>query len=69
MAIYLKTKQIKDDTKEALTQHGFDTLESLKLMTEEDIGSLKVVTGQARLLKAAINDLNQDQSGKETGKY
>ena len=65
MTVYLNSKTIKDETKDALTRHGFDTLESLEFMTETDIGTLNVVTGQARMLKAAINELQRTKLESE----
>ena len=69
MAVCQHTKQTKHESKEALTQHGFDSPESSKPMSEVDIGSLNIVADQARLLTAAIDELKQRQTKSNDGKY
>ena len=55
MIAYLVKKHIKQKTIEALYKHEFDSLDALKLVTDDDIQELNVSKGQARLLKVAVN--------------
>ena len=54
MTAYLLKKNIQHETIAALHKHGFDSPDSLKLLTDDDIQELNVVKGQARLLKVAV---------------
>ena len=55
MLSYLLKKKIKEESIDAICNHGFDSMDSLKLMTDSDITALNIVKGQERLLKAAVD--------------